>query len=64
MMFKWFRKQLLKGIVKDLLKELPAAYNTLKAKALLASEKHVDEILEKVKAAIKQAVLDFVKEKL
>lgn len=63
-MFKWFRKQLLKGIVKDLLKELPVAYSHLKEKALLTLENHADEILEKVKAAVKQAVLDFVKEKL
>lgn len=63
-MFKWFRKQLLKGIVKDLLKELPEYYSQLKGNALLFLEGHTDEILEKVKSAIKQAVLDFVKEKL
>lgn len=63
-MFRWFRKQLLKGIVKDLLKELPDAYAHLKDKALVALEKYPHEILEKVKIYAVQAVHDFIKERL
>lgn len=54
-MFKWFRKFFLKGLIKDLLKEVP----NLKTKALKYFEENQDEIMEQVKQAIKKTVLGF-----
>ncbi len=58
-MLKWIRTKILKGIIKDLIGEIPS----MKQKALKFFEVYHDEILEKVKLAIKKAVLDFTAEK-
>lgn len=58
-MFTWLRKKIIKGFIKDLLKEIPS----MKAKAISYFEVYHDEILEKVLLAIKKAVLDFIQEK-
>ena len=59
-MFKWIKKKILKSIVKDITKELP----TYKDKALKLIEEHKDDILDKVKDAIKGVVTSFIKSKL
>lgn len=58
-MLKWIRTKILKGIIKDLLGEIPS----IKNKALKYFEAHHEEILEKVKIAIKKAIMDFTAEK-
>ena len=58
-MFKWIKKKILKSIIKDVTKELPI----YKRKAIAMVEEHKDEVLEKVKQAIKKAVMDFIKSK-
>ena len=58
-MFKWIKKKILKSIIKDISKELPI----YKRKAVQMIEDNKDEILEKVKQAIKKAVMDFIKSK-
>lgn len=55
-MFGIIKKKILKSIIKDVAKELP----TFKQKGLELIEEHKDEIIEKVKKAIKVAVKDFV----
>ena len=58
-MFKWIKKKILKSIIKDVTKELPI----YKRKAVQMIEDNKDEIFEKVKQAIKKAVMDFIKSK-
>lgn len=59
-MLKWIKKKILKSIIKDITKELP----TYKYKALKLVEDHKDDILDKVKDAIKGVVTSFIKSKL
>lgn len=59
-MFKWIKKKILKSIIKDITKELPI----YKDKALKSIEDHKDDILDKVKDAIKGVVTSFIKSKL
>lgn len=59
-MFKFIRKKLLEGIVKDIIGKIPE----IKDYAHLFFEQHKDEILEKVKDAIKKVIKDFVVKKL
>ena len=58
-MFKWIKKKILKSIIKDVTRELPI----YKRKAIAMVEEHKDEVLDKVKQAIKKAVMDFIKSK-
>lgn len=58
-MFKWIKKKILKSIIKDVTKELPI----YKRKAIAMVEEHKDELIEKAKQAIKNAVMDFIKSK-
>lgn len=51
-MIKWLKKKLLKSIVKDITKQLPK-YREM---ALIFIDEHKDEVLEKVKEAIKNVV--------
>lgn len=51
-MFKWIKKKILEKIVKDIISEVP----TLKEKAKKLWENNKDEILEKIKTAIKEAI--------
>jgi predicted ATP-dependent Lon-type protease len=51
-MIKWLKKKLLKSIVKDITKQLPK-YREM---ALIYIDEHKDEVLEKVKEAIKNIV--------
>lgn len=59
-MFKFIRRKIIEGIIKDIVKELPK----FKENAKLIIAEHKDEILEKVKVAIQKAVKEFIKEKL
>ena len=59
-MLNWVKKKILKSIIKDITKELP----TYKEKALELIKTHKDDILAKVKEAIKDAVIAFVKSKI
>lgn len=52
-MIKWIKKKLLEKIIKDLIDELPAIKE--KAKVLLSEKK--DELIEKVKTAIKEIII-------
>lgn len=56
-MFKWMRKKILEGIVKNILLELPE----LKEKALILFEEKKDLFIEKAKEAIKEKLLELVK---
>ena len=58
-MFGWLEKIIIKRIIKRVQKELP----TYQAKALEAFEEHKDELVEKAKEGIKNAVVDFIKSK-
>ena len=58
-MFKLLRKLFLKGLIKDLLKEIPS----MKAKVNGYFEVYQDEIFEKVLLVIKKTVLDFIQKK-
>lgn len=55
-MFKWIRNKLLEGIVKDVIEELPKL--KVSARKLLGEKK--DEVLEKIREAIKEKLLDLV----
>lgn len=56
-MFKWIRKKIFEGLIKDLLKELPE----LKEKALILFDEKKDLFIEKAKEAIKERLLELVK---
>lgn len=58
-MFGWLEKLIIKRIIKRVQKELPA----LQAMALDTFKEHKDELIEKAKEAIKNAVVDYVKSK-
>lgn len=58
-MFKWFRNKILKGIVKDLMAEMPY----VKEKALKYIEEYKDEVLAHVKEAIKKCICELVERK-
>ena len=60
MLIKWIKKKVLKSIINDIKKEIPELKNT----ALEYLEEHKDEIIGKVKEAIKQAIKDFVASKI
>lgn len=59
-MFKFIRRKLFEGLVKDLINELPK----YKEAALVILAKHKDEFLSKVKDAIFEEIKKFVQEKL
>jgi c-di-AMP phosphodiesterase-like protein len=58
-MFGWLEKIIIKRIIKRVQKELPA----LQAMALDAFKENKDELIEKAKEGIKNAVVDFIKSK-
>ena len=62
-MFKWIRKRLLKGMIEDIIAQLPEP-ELLKEKMLEIFEEHKDEILNKIKELIKDFVMKFINEKL
>lgn len=51
-MFGWIKKRILKSIIDDAIKQLPK-YKDI---AVLYIEQHKDEILDKVKEAIKNVI--------
>lgn len=59
-MLNWVKKKILKSIINDIIKELP----TYREKAIELVKTHKDDILAKVKEAIKDAVIAFVKSKI
>lgn len=59
-MLNWVKKKILKSIINDIIKELP----TYREKAIELIKIHKDDILAKVKEAIKDAVIAFVKSKI
>jgi RNA-binding protein YhbY len=62
-MFKWIRKRLLKGMIEDIISNLPEP-ELLKEKMFEIFEEHKDEILNKIKELIKDFVMKFINEKL
>lgn len=60
MFINFIKKRLLKSLAKDVAKGLPE----LKERALKLIEDNKDEVVEKIKAAIKAAVTNYIKEKL
>ena len=62
-MFKWIRKRILKGIIEDVIANLPTP-DLLKEKAFEIFEQHKDEVINKVKELIKDYVTKFIKGKL
>lgn len=62
-MFKWIRKRLLKGMIEDIISELPEP-DLLKEKMFEIFDKYKDEILNKIKELIKDFVMKFINEKL
>lgn len=58
-MFGWLERIIIKRIIKRIKKELPA----LQAMALEAFKENKDELIEKAKEGIKNAVVDFIKSK-
>lgn len=59
-MFKWIRNKILKGIIKDIKKEIPELKNTI----LEEFEEHKDELLIKCKEVIKDTIKNFVASKI
>lgn len=53
-MFKWVKKKILENIIKEAIEELPK----LKVTARKLWDKNKDEILEKVKEAIKKEIFE------
>ena len=62
-MFKWIRKRLLKGMIEDIIAQLPEP-ELLKERMLEIFEEHKDEILNKIKELIKDFVMKFINEKI
>ena len=60
MLSKWIKKKILKSIINDIKKQIPE----LKDTALNYLEEHKDELLDKCKEVIKQAIKDFVASKI
>lgn len=56
-MFKWIKKKILENIIKEAIEELPK----LKVTARKLWSENKDEILGKVKEAIKKEILEFAK---
>lgn len=52
MLINWFKKKILKSIIKDITKQLPK----YKEMALIFVEQHSDEVLAKVKEAIMELI--------
>ena len=52
-MFKWIRKKILEGVIKDLLEQLP----NIKEKGLQLLKEKKELIIEKIKEAIKKTLL-------
>ena len=59
-MFKFIRKKIIEGIIKDLAAKIPE----IKDHAKIFIELHKDEIIEKVTEAIKKAIKSFIASKL
>lgn len=59
-MLKFIRRKIIEGIIKDIVKDMPK----FKEMAILLVEEHKDEILEKIKKAIKKVITNFIKTKL
>lgn len=55
-MFKWIRKKILEGVIKDLLEQLP----DIKEKGLQLLREKKELIIEKIKEAIKKTLLELV----
>ena len=55
-MFRWIRKKIFEGIIKDILAQLPQ----LKEKAEILFKEKKDLIIEKVKESIKKTLLELV----
>ena len=55
-MFKWIRKKILEGVIKDLLEQLP----DIKEKGLQLLKEKKELIIEKIKETIKKALLELV----
>lgn len=55
-MFKWIRKKILEGVIKDLLEQLP----DIKEKGLQLLKEKKELIIEKIKEAIKKTLLELV----
>ena len=62
-MFKWIRKRLLKGMIEDIISNLPEP-ELLKERMFEIFEEHKEEILNKIKELIKDFVMKFINEKL
>ncbi len=62
-MFKWIRKRLLKGMIEDIIAQLPEP-DLLKAKLFEIFDEYKDEILDKLKQLIKDFVITFLHNKL
>ena len=60
MLIKWIKKKVLKSIVNDIKKQIPE----LKYTVLDYLEEYKDELLDKCKEVIKQAIKDFVASKI
>lgn len=60
MIIRFIKKKILKSLADDVAKALPM----LKEKALKLIEDNKDEVICKIKAAIKEAVTNYIKEKL
>ena len=56
----WLKKKVLESLAKDIVKAVPP----IKAEGLKLIEEHKDEVIEKTKKAIKQAVVDFINSKI
>ena len=55
-MFKWIRKKILEGVIKDLLEQLP----DIKEKGLQLLREKKELIIEKIKETIKKTLLELV----
>lgn len=60
MIINFIKKKILKSLAKDVAKALPE----LKTRALKLIEDNKDEVIAKIKAAIKETVTNYIREKI
>ena len=63
-MFKWIKKKVLKSIINDIKKDLPAAKQALIDFIVEQKGKHKDELLEFCKKKLKESLEEFIKNNL
>ena len=64
MIIGWIKKKLLKSVIKDIKKDLPATKQAFIDFIVEQKEKHEDELLDFCKKKLKEALEEFIKNNL